>query len=108
LLEKIVQWTEFIAVRSSEDLQQRISARGPITTVSHLTALVQRERSSKEKFLAIRPSVRSRPALFLSRADASRHTGLSQAFLKRKIGCGELAAIKDGAWKIRRSDLHEN
>ena len=45
------------------------------------------------------------PALFLTIAEASAVTGLSQAFLKRMIEAGTLSAVRDRGWRIRRKDL---
>lgn len=43
--------------------------------------------------------------LFLNLQEASEFTGLSMALLRRKIVSGELPAIKDGGWKVRRDAL---
>jgi|HubBroStandDraft_4_1064222.scaffolds.fasta_scaffold278705_2 excisionase family DNA binding protein len=42
---------------------------------------------------------------FLTVEEASKVSGLTQAYLRRKIHASELPAIKDGGWKIRRIDL---
>ena len=44
-------------------------------------------------------------ALFLTLAEASAVTGLSQAFLRRMIAAGTLTAIRDRGRRIRRKDL---
>lgn len=44
-------------------------------------------------------------ALFVTVKDASALTGLSQAYLLRKIGDLSLPAIRDRGWRIRRKDL---
>jgi hypothetical protein len=44
-------------------------------------------------------------ALFLTLAEASAVSGLSQAYLKRKCADGTLKAIRDRGWRIRRTDL---
>jgi hypothetical protein len=43
--------------------------------------------------------------LFLTIPEAAALSGLSQANLRRRCQSGWPAAIKDGAWKIRRRDL---
>jgi len=43
--------------------------------------------------------------LYLTIDEAAAVSGLSRAFLRRMIGNGTLAAIKDRGWKIRRKDL---
>jgi len=42
---------------------------------------------------------------WLTIPEASAHTGLSQAYLRRKCQAGWAGAIKDRGWKIRRTDL---
>jgi hypothetical protein len=39
--------------------------------------------------------------------EASKYSGLSMTLLKRKIRSGELAALKDRGWRVRRSDLEK-
>jgi excisionase family DNA binding protein len=45
--------------------------------------------------------------LFLTVREACELSGLSRALLVRRIKSGELAALKDGSWKIRRSDIEK-
>jgi hypothetical protein len=45
------------------------------------------------------------PSLFLTIPEASRVSGLSQAYLKRRIAAGTLPAERDRGWRIRRKDL---
>jgi excisionase family DNA binding protein len=47
---------------------------------------------------------KERPA-FLGLKEASVYIGLSVAYLKRAIEAGELDAVKDRGWRIRRRDL---
>lgn len=47
----------------------------------------------------------SRSVLFLTLAEASAYSGLSQACLLRLIKDEQLRAIKDRGWRIRRKDL---
>jgi len=42
---------------------------------------------------------------FVTIAEASAITGLTQAYLRRAIESGTLKAIKDRGWRIRRKDL---
>lgn len=42
---------------------------------------------------------------FLTLAEASAETGLSQAYLRRQIEDGKLPAVRDRGWRIRRRDL---
>jgi excisionase family DNA binding protein len=111
VLPQTVQWKEFVAIRSSEDLQRRISSQCPTTSAAQLSGLAKRKQSAKESisaatgpYISSRPNP-SRPALFLSLSEAARYTGLTEAFLRRKIDCGELPALKDRGWKLRRADL---
>jgi excisionase family DNA binding protein len=111
VLPQTVQWKEFVAIRSSEDLQRRISSQCRTTSAAQLSGPALRKQSAKEPIsAATRPYVLSRPnpsrpTLFLSLSEAARYTGLTEAFLRRKIDCGELPAIKDRGWKLRRADL---
>jgi len=52
-----------------------------------------------------RPRVAVNEKLYLSLDEAVELSGLSRAFLLRQIKGGELKAIKDRGWKIRRSEL---
>jgi Helix-turn-helix domain len=47
------------------------------------------------------------PALFVTLAEASAVTGLSQAYLKRLIEAKILPAVRDVGWRIRRKDLEQ-
>jgi excisionase family DNA binding protein len=51
--------------------------------------------------------VRLSERMFLNIKEASELTGLTQIYLTRRIKDGTLPAIRDGAWKIRRSDLEK-
>jgi excisionase family DNA binding protein len=42
---------------------------------------------------------------FLTIAEASAETGLTQAYIKRAIADGTLPAVRDRGWRIRRRDL---
>jgi hypothetical protein len=44
-------------------------------------------------------------ALFLTLKEASQHSGLSVAYLRREIDAGKLQAIRDVSVKVRRKDL---
>jgi excisionase family DNA binding protein len=111
IVPKTVQWNEFVPIRSSEDLQRRIASQGPTTSMSQLNSPALQKASGKESIpAATRPYILSRPkpsrpAIFLSLSEAASYTGLTEAFLKRKIHCGELPAIKDRGWKLKRADL---
>ena len=52
-----------------------------------------------------RPQVAVNEKFYLTLAEAVELSGLSRAFLLRQIKRGELKAIKDRGWKIRRSEL---
>lgn len=43
--------------------------------------------------------------LFLTIPEAAAVTGLTQAYLRRRIADGTLPAIRDRSWRIRRRDL---
>jgi len=43
--------------------------------------------------------------LYLTLPEAAAWTGLTEAYLRRKCRDGSLPAIKDVAWKIKRTDL---
>lgn len=43
--------------------------------------------------------------IFLTIEEAAAHTGLSEAYIRRKIRAAELPALRDRGWKIRRADL---
>jgi hypothetical protein len=43
--------------------------------------------------------------LFLTLKEASQHSGLSVAYLRREIDAGKLQAIRDVSVKVRRKDL---
>ena len=45
------------------------------------------------------------PKLYLTLEEASAYTGLTQAYLMRKIQAKEVPAVRDVSWKIRRSEL---
>jgi len=112
-LPTAVTWDEFVAIRSSEELQQRIACQCPTTIAPQMIGPALRKQSGQK---SITPGTRpyslsypnpSRLALFLSLSEAACHTGLSEAFLRRKIHSGELPAIKDRGWKLRRADLRK-
>jgi len=113
VLPASVEWSEFVAIRSPEELQQRITAQRPTIAVTRLAGVVPNRQSSRESESSVtRPFVVKRPEasptpLFLSVLEAGRYTGLSVPFLKRKIDSGELRAIKDRGWKVRRADLRK-
>lgn len=69
----------------------RISPRGDVVT---LLAELLRARE---------PTPSSK--MFLTIEEAAAHSGLSETYLRRKIKAGELVALKDRGWKIRRGDL---
>ncbi len=52
-----------------------------------------------------RPQVAVNEKFYLTLGEAVELSGLSRAFLLRQIKGGELKAIKDRGWKIRRSEL---
>ena len=70
-------------------------------------------RSAGDMFLQLltsgipRPSIGPRHKLFLTLKEAAEYSGMSRGWLLSKIKDGELAAIKVGGWKIRRSDLEQ-
>ncbi len=76
-------------------------------------ALVKRSRGVGElgDFLELagalgqRPRVAVNEKFYLTLAEAVELSGLSRAFLLRQIKSGELKAMKDRGWKIRRSEL---
>lgn len=43
--------------------------------------------------------------LWLTLEEAAQVSGLSEAFLRRLVRTGNLPAVRDRAWKVRRSDL---
>jgi len=45
--------------------------------------------------------------LMLSLAEASRYSGLSQAYLRQQIKAGKLRAVRDGEWKVSRMSLEK-
>jgi excisionase family DNA binding protein len=49
------------------------------------------------------PSVK----LYLTVTEAAEYTGLTETLLRHKIKDGELKALKDRGWKIRRADLEK-
>ena len=110
-LPQTVPWNEFIAIHSSEDLHRQISAQCSKTTAPQFTGPALQKESGKGSIpAATRPYILSRanpsrPALFLNLREAAGYTGLTEAFLRRKIDCGELPAIKDRGWKLKREDL---
>ena len=54
-----------------------------------------------------RAATAPRHKLFLTLKEAAHYSGMSRAWLLRKIKAEELPAVKDGGWKIRRSDLEQ-
>ena len=52
-----------------------------------------------------RPRVKVNEKFYLTLDEAVELSGLSRAYLLRQIKAGELKAIKDRGWKIRRSEL---
>ena len=111
IFPQTVQWNEFVAVHSLDDLQRRISGQRPTTTDPQIAGPTLRKEPCTEQVpAATRPFILSRPnpsrtALFLSLSEAAYYTGLTEGFLRRKIRCGELPAIKDRGWKLRKADL---
>jgi len=113
-LPQSVAWYEFVAVSSPEDLQQRksVMAAQSSLAISPYNVVLVRQRRSIKKLSSPAARMRTmggpedfRPRLFLSLPEASEYTGLSRALLRRKIRSGELAAIQDRGWRVRRSDL---
>ena len=51
------------------------------------------------------PRLSETPRLFLTLPEAAAISGLSVAYLTRRIQAGTLTAEKDRGWKIRRKDL---
>jgi excisionase family DNA binding protein len=45
--------------------------------------------------------------LFVTIQEASVLTGLTQAYLRRRVEAGTLTAVKDRGWRIRRKDLEQ-
>lgn len=98
-----IEWHEFTTVRSQQHLDQLkegMRTLGPVAVPRRLPGRM-RERHPEPAEASGAAGVR----LFLSLAEASRYTGLSAALLARKIRLGELPALRDRAWKIRKSDL---
>lgn len=74
----------------------------PPSWLVDLAAFMRRvaaERPTSEK------SEKAAPTLWVTVAEASAITGLSQAWLRRRIADGALSAIRDRGWRIRRTDL---
>ncbi len=113
-----------IAVYHPDDIQRERIKRNPDAEPFVLpqddspppasTALV-RTKASPEAFMAAliegmhRPQeeIRLTERHYLTVKQASKLTGLSEAYLMRKIKAEELPAIKDVSWKIKRSDLEK-
>ena len=112
-LPQSVQWHEFVAVRSADDLQERKSKWTTNNSLSRSNSGVSLTISTPSgSNLRGRPRSIERPhtvgpGLFLALPEASKYSGLSMTLLKRKIRSGELAALKDRGWRIRRSDLEK-
>lgn len=47
------------------------------------------------------------PTLYLTLAEASAVSGLSETYLRRQIVSEKLSAVKDRGWRIRRRDLEQ-
>jgi excisionase family DNA binding protein len=113
VLPPSVEWSEFVAIRSPEELQQRITTQSPTIALPSLAGIAANRQSSRKSapstarpFVVKRPEASPAP-LFLSISEAGRYSGLSVPFLKRKIDSGELRAIKDRGWKVRKADLRK-
>ena len=55
----------------------------------------------------VRPRVPLSQKIYLTLNEAVAYTGLTRAMLLRAIKSGQLKAIKDGGWKIRRTRLDQ-
>lgn len=53
------------------------------------------------------PTAPTGPTLFLTLAEASSVSGLSETYLRRQITEQKLSAVKDRGWRIRRRDLEQ-
>lgn len=59
-----------------------------------------------KRLLAATQTSQELPKLYLTIGEGSKVTGLSKAYLRRKIQSGELPSVKDGrSTKLRRTDL---
>ncbi len=66
-----------------------------------LSALLQNVQNGNGQPSKVRLSEK----LYLTLNEAAEFTGLSKTLLRRKIHDGELTALRDGGFKIRREDL---
>jgi hypothetical protein len=113
MLPQSVKWHEFVAVRSTDELKERksnwtkINSQSMSDSVVRLTIAAPSGSDVSGRSHAIERHYTVSPGLFLTLPEASEYSGLSMTLLKRKIRSGELAALKDRGWKVRRLDLEK-
>jgi hypothetical protein len=106
-LPQSVQWHEFVAIRSADDFQERKSNWTTNNSLSNSGVPAPSASKVRGRPHSIERPHTVGPGLFLALPEASKYSGLSMTLLKRKIRSGELAALKDRGWRVRRSDLEK-
>jgi len=102
-----------LPVYNPEDIEKIRQENVPMTPVEPLPPQALARKLDPAAFLSAllqngngqAPQVRLSEKLYLTLNEAAEYTGLSKTLLRRKIHDGELQALKDGGFKIRRRDL---
>jgi hypothetical protein len=94
-----------------ETIRQETIAQIPPPAVemgsTALTTLPGRGALSLTTLMTAVNAAQVSPALFLTLREASAVSGLTVAYLGRLVKKGELPALKDRGWKVRRADLEK-
>ena len=88
-----------IAGRMAEALARLASARQETPGLPGIPEALERMAE------LIRRAPRASPPLWMTLAEASEYSGLTQALLERLIEAGKLHAIRDRATKVKRAEL---